>query len=73
MPIPRNPDGSVDEAAYNSPRRSRFYVVSGTGYVNREIPGNDIPFCKAVHGQPDAEMIVDALNAWQDRHRTEAV
>jgi hypothetical protein len=62
----------VCEDCYNDPRRNRYYVSTKGGlatYVMQEIPGNNIVICETVHGEPDAEMIADALNAWRDRYK----
>ena len=60
------------EFCYHDNSRSRYYVgqtKSGEFLVMQEIPGNSIIVCHTVHGRPDAEMVVDALNAWQNRHK----
>lgn len=52
--------------------RDRYYVDQtddGEWLVMREIPGNNIIVCHTVHGEPDAELVVDALNFYQDRHK----
>ena len=63
------------EWCYNDSNRDRYYIQQnddGDWYVMQEIPGNRIVICETVHGEPDAEMIADALNAWQDRYKRRA-
>lgn len=58
---------SERDMSYYDPKR-RHYFAADNGWVRQEIPGNVVPICQAVHGQPQAEMIADALNEWECRH-----
>ena len=57
----------ISEKEYHNPDRCEYYAEGS--YVMQEIPGNNIVICETVHGQPDAEMIADALNLWRTRHK----
>ena len=49
----------------------RFYTVElrgGRWLVVEYTQGNASPICETVHGQPQAMLIADALNAWVRRY-----
>lgn len=50
------------------PYYARKLAGDSMWYVLQSVQGNESPICATIHGQPDAEMIADALNAWLARY-----